>query len=282
MLKHKTRGVHHPYYKQTEGLEARRMHERPDIQDLTNFLIDYATTMIGVGTYTSRVVRCTQRIAHTYGYDANISFLFNHTYITVIDIEDHSLQRTCIADNKALGVNFRTILELSALSWSIFDHAYSISYARRYYEHAIHIGKNNVYLNILFASIANGAFCEVFGGDMAAIALVFVATLFGASLRAIGVAWRVDIRFIYIICSFVSSLIAAFGAGVSMTQTPASALGASTLYLVPGVFFINAIIDVLKNNILMGLSRVVSVSILIACIAIGVYATLELSALYYH
>lgn len=250
--------------------------KRPDIQELTDFLVEYATTMIGVGTYTSRVHRCIVRIASAYGYEASTSFLFNHTYITVMDAKDHSIRRTYIADNKSLGVNFRIILRLSSLSWSIYDHGYNLSFAKRYFKKATFGVSRNPYQVIALVSVANAAFCQVFGGDLMAIIVIFFSTLVGTSLREVLHRNKVDVRILYILCAFVSSLLAQYGSQL-LSQTPQAALSASTLYLVPGVFFINVTIDVLKNNILMAISRVVNVSILIICIAIGLYATLAIS-----
>ena len=61
------------------------------------------------------------------------------------------------------------------------------------------------------------------------------------------------------------------------TNTSDVALGSSILYLIPGVFFINSVINILKNHILMGLSRIIGVAILICCIALGICMTLSIS-----
>lgn len=61
------------------------------------------------------------------------------------------------------------------------------------------------------------------------------------------------------------------------TNTSDVALGSSILYLISRVFFINSVIDILKDHILMGLSRIISVAILICCIALGIYMTLSIS-----
>lgn len=259
------------------GAYCELKNKRPDIQELSDFLVEYATTMIGVGTYSARVNRCISRIATTYGYEVSTGFLFNHTYITITDKKDHSIRRTYIANNKSLGVNFRIILRLSALSWSIYDHGYNLSFAKRYFKKSISKVARKTSHTIMLVSVANAAFCHVFGGDIKAVVLIFFTTLLGTIVRAFLHNKKVDMRFIYIICSFLSSFGAEFGSGLIATQTTASALSASTLYLVPGVFFINVTIDVLKNNILMGISRLVNVSILIICIAMGIYMTLTIS-----
>ena len=44
-----------------------------DIQELTEFLMDYAISMLSVGTYTARVIKCTTRIGKVFGYEVHIS-----------------------------------------------------------------------------------------------------------------------------------------------------------------------------------------------------------------
>ena len=44
-----------------------------DIQELSNFLLDFATTLMGVGSHTSRVVRNVNRIAESFGYGVDMT-----------------------------------------------------------------------------------------------------------------------------------------------------------------------------------------------------------------
>ncbi|EAI6214535.1 threonine/serine exporter, partial [Campylobacter jejuni] len=116
-----------------------------------------------------------------------------------------------------------------------------------------------------------------FGGDFGAGNLVFFATFVGLLLRYILTKAKIDLRIQYILCSFISSWFVFFGLDMGYTNTSDVALGSSILYLIPGVFFINSVIDILKDHILMGLSRIISVAILICCIALGIYMTLSIS-----
>ncbi len=240
--------------------------QKPDIQSLTNFLIDYTKTLLSAGTYTARVAKCVGRIAQVYGYEININFFFHHITLNIVDIEDNSIQRTYVIPNHHAHINFKLIFELSALSWAIYDHKYELEKAKSAFN-AISIQKKHSYvLNLLFVSIANSGFCRLFGGDFGAGVLVFFATFLGLLLRIQ-----------YILCSFVSSWFVFLGLDMGYTNTSDAALGSSILYLIPGVFFINSIIDILKDHILMGLSRIISVAILICCIALGIYMTLSIS-----
>lgn len=250
---------------------------KPHIQELTNFLIDYITTFLSAGTYTSRVAKCSERIAHIYGYEINVNFFFHHTTLNIFDKDDNSIQRTYVIPNKHHHINFKLILDLSALSWAIYDKKYNLNEAKELLKEFNQQKKPHFLLNILLISSANSAFCNLFGGDLYACVFVFIATLIGLFLRYILTLIKIDLRIQYILCSFISSWIVFFGIDLKLISEANVALGSSILYLIPGVYFINSIVDILKDHILMGFSRIVSVAILISCIAIGIYTTLSIS-----
>ena len=125
--------------------------------------------------------------------------------------------------------------------------------------------------------MANAALSRLFEGDYGTIVIVLFSTILGTSLRVFFSYLKLDLRISTIICSFLSSYLAFIGTNLNLTLTPEVALGSSILYLIPGVFFINSIIDILKNYIQVGLSRIISVAIIVSCVAIGVYTTLVLS-----
>lgn len=251
--------------------------QKPDIQELSDFIVRYVRVMGAVGTYSSRVNRCSQRIAETFGYTLNLNFSFSHINISIIDPQDYSNFRSYLVTLKPTHLDFRLVRDLSALSWAIYDHIHDVKAARRCFERLIRPHTRPFYSYILLQSISNAAFSRLFEGDFYTMIIVFFATLLGSSLRTFFTHFKLDLRIQYIICSFLSSYVAFLGTDLDLTQTPEVALGSSILYLIPGVFFINSVIDILKNYIQIGISRIISVVILVSCVAIGVYTTLALS-----
>ena len=87
----------------------------------------------------------------------------------------------------------------------------------------------------------------------------------------------VNLKIQYVLVSFVVSFITYLGVFYGFTHTSDVAIGSSILFLMPGVFLINSVFDIINDNTLVGISRAVSTGILILCIAVGVYITLSLS-----
>ncbi|WP_297191984.1 threonine/serine exporter family protein [uncultured Campylobacter sp.] len=251
--------------------------QKPDIQEFSNFIIDYISSMVSIGTYNSRINRCATRIAYTYGYSLTLDFSFNHTTINIIDPDDYSISRTYIVKNAYTLIDFGLISNLSALSWAIYDHIHDIKVAKRCFKKLISTKKRPLYSFILIQSFGNAAFSRLFGGDFGTMLLILFSTLIGATLRALLMKFNVDKRIQYILCSFIASYIVFIGVSLNITKTPEVALGSSILFLIPGVFFINSVLDILKDYIQVGLSRIVNIIIFVCCIAIGLYMTLTLS-----
>ncbi|WP_172199104.1 threonine/serine exporter ThrE family protein [Campylobacter sp. RM16188] len=253
------------------------MQEKPDIQEVTDFLIDYAAKMLSIGTYTARIDRCVSRIAHAYGYDVSLTIFVKHFTISVMDPNDNSIRRTYVKSSATMPISFNLISELSALSWQIYDEQISLKRARSFFNEIISHTKRNFGVSLILMSFANSAFCKLFGGDIGSMASVFVATFIGFYLRHLFSKFGINLKIQYIIVSFISSFIAYLGVYLGVSNTPDVAIGSSILFLMPGVLLINSVFDILNENTLVGISRGLNTGLLIICIAIGVYMTIAIS-----
>ena len=252
---------------------------RPQIQELTNFLSEYAAKMLSIGTYTARIERCVCRIAGAYGYEASLMIFVRHFIISVMDPADNSIRRTYVKTGAAARISFNLISELSALSWEIYDEKIPLARAKAAFAEILASQKKSFAKTLVLLSIANAAFCELFGGDGGAMALVFAATAFGICARYLLGKLKINLKIQYIAVSFAVSFIVSLGARYGLSATPDVAVGSSILFLIPGVWLINSVFDILNENMLVGISRGLNTGLLIICIAIGLFLTLSISNL---
>ena len=252
---------------------------RPQIQELTNFLSEYAAKMLSIGTYTARIERCVCRIAGAYGYEASLMIFVRHFIISVMDPADNSIRRTYVKTGAAAQISFDLISELSALSWEICDEKIPLARAKAAFAEILASQKKSFAKTIVLLSVANAAFCELFGGDGGAMALVFAATAFGICARYLLSKLKINLKIQYIAVSFAVSFIVSLGARYGLSATPDVAVGSSILFLIPGVWLINSVFDILNENMLVGISRGLNTGLLIICIAIGLFLTLSISNL---
>ena len=252
---------------------------RPQIQELTNFLSEYAAKMLSIGTYTARIERCVCRIAGAYGYEASLMIFVRHFIISVMDPADNSIRRTYVKTGAAAQISFDLISELSALSWEICDEKIPLARAKAAFAEILASQKKSFAKTLVLLSVANAAFCELFGGDGGAMALVFAATAFGICARHLLSRLKINLKIQYIAVSFAVSFIVSLGARYGLSATPDVAVGSSILFLIPGVWLINSVFDILNENMLVGISRGLNTGLLIICIAIGLFLTLSISNL---
>lgn len=259
------------------NLDSKMESKKIDIEDLVKFLAKYASSLMANGAYTSRVVKCTQRIGASFGYDVSMVVWIKSITLTVCEREDYSNRRTQVCQNPPLGANFRLISELSALSWQIHDHNISLKEAEVRFAHIMQEKNFGFFSSLMCASIANMTFCKLFDGDVGAQICVFMGTFAGFIVRYILTKLKVDIRVMYVIVSFVCSFVAYIGVHFGLTKTPEIAVGLSILYLIPGIQIINSLADVLHEYTLMAISRGINMGIFLICIAVGAYLTLSIA-----
>jgi len=252
------------------------MNDEYDVWELSSFLLEYATTLLGVGAPTSRVVRSVTRIAHSYGHGMNLAVFPKHIVMTVFSGKDKAISRTRVYEIKHLPFNFEVILRLNALSWKAGDNRLPLATLRARYESVIARPHMSRWLVLLLVACANASFCRLFGGDPRAMGMVFIATLAAFYIRQEMSRRHIDVRMVFLVCAFVASYIGSLDTQLGISSTPEVTLGASVLFLIPGIPLINAVHDTLEGFILMGIARAVNASILIACISMGLALTLLL------
>ena len=132
----------------------------------------------------------------------------------------------------------------------------------------------NRWLILFLISLANMAFCFLFGGDLGSGLCVFAGTLCGFFVRQ-----ELNARHVYpylVICvsAFVASFVVGLGAKLGLEANPEIALGTSVLYLIPGVPFINGMMDLLDGFMLNGISRLMTAVMIVISITVGLSCTL--------
>lgn len=244
------------------------------VRELSNFLLDLSRTLMGAGAHTSRVVRNVTRIAESFGYKVDMTIFQMHITMTIRHAKDDTVRRTSVGKIGAAAFNFNTISQISTLSWEAHDDYLSFRELLERYKQIIHEPRLSRWWVLGLVTAANACFCRLFGGDVYAMGIVAVATLIGFFIRQEMSARHINHMAIFLVCSFIASLIAATGFWFHLGSTPETALGTSVLFLIPGVPLINSIFDLLEGHVLVGISRAVNALILIVCIALGLSATM--------
>lgn len=242
--------------------------EAHSLKDLCLFLSDYAAWLLGCGATCIRMERNIGRMARAMGCEAVMTILPRHIHLTVCT-PDHSDSYTYITATRTTAISFDINTRLSELSWALADGRIGFTTAKERFEEIIRTPPAGKNLVLLLASLANAAFCRLFSGDWAAVAIVFLSTIAGYYLKQVLCEHRLDMRVVFIICAFVSSVLAASAELFSIGETPEIAVGTSVLYLVPGIPFLNSFSDMLAGHYICSFSRFTHAVILTCCLSVG-------------
>ena len=136
--------------------------------------------------------------------------------------------------------------------------------------------KHNRWLVVLMIGFSCASFSHFFGGDRAAYWVTFVAACCTMILRQ-ELAHRQHNPFVnFAAAGFVATIITSLGVVFEAGENPQIAMAASVLLLVPGFPLINAVSDMLKGHIHMGIARWVFATLLAISVSIGIVAAMTL------
>lgn len=249
------------------------MQQETRIGEVSDLLLDFAISLMGAGSHTSRVVRNVVRVATALGYEVHLTIFQKNVTMMVKDLNSAEWV-TAVRRIKPMALNFRIISSLSTLSWDAFDSHLSLEEIRIRYEQIMAHPRMSRWLVLFLVACANASFCKLFGGDAIAMGLVFLGTLVAFYVRQEMMNHHLNHFIVFIVAAFVSSIITGIGVHYNLGSTPDIALATSVLFLVPGVPLINSIMDILEGHVLAGISRMVNATILIICLSIGFLITL--------
>lgn len=245
--------------------------------DVCVFLADYGARLLASGATCIRLDRNVGRMAEAAGMEADMTVMPRHIHLTVLDRRSGEML-TSIATVPDSGINYAVNAELSRLSWEVADGRISLTGARERYDAIIAGagGRRSVQAVILAVAAANASFCRLFGGDWIAMTIVGLATLAGYYLKVKLLAGKVDVRLVFIVCAFVSTVIGATDALFDIGGTREIALSTSVLYLVPGIPLLNSFSDMLYRRYLCAFARFADAAILTCCLSLGLLTGLLL------
>ncbi|MDE6310999.1 MAG: threonine/serine exporter family protein [Muribaculaceae bacterium] len=240
-------------------------------QDVGQFIASYAACLMGCGATCIRIEKNVCRIAKAYAKRVEITTFTRHLQISVYDLCHETDCRTLNVAVRHLPIDFTINTRLSELSWEISDMGgMPLDEARRKLDQIIDAPRANPNVVLLLASCANAAFCRLFGGDWVAMAVVFIATLAGLWLKQFLLARKMDVRAVFVICAFVSTVLACTDRLFGLGATPHVAVATSVLYLVPGIPFLNSFSDMLYRHYLCAMSRFCDAMVLTCCLSLGI------------
>ena len=244
-----------------------------DLKEKTVFLAEYAATLEAVGVQTSRIRYNTTRIAKSWGYWCNI-MQFPNTVTITLHSKHHDHSYTYVKKTCEMGLNFKINMKLSHLSWRAYDEHLSLRELKAEFHRIVNEPRESRWTVLILVAFANACFCRLFEGNFTSMAIVWVATFVGFVIRQELTRLHWNTFAVFIICSFISTMIGSTDFFYFHGGTEDMSLGTSMLYLIPGVPIINGVMDIIDRHMINGMARLLNALMLVVCIAIGLSITI--------
>lgn len=240
----------------------------PSTVEAARFLSEYAALLFGCGATCVRMEKNVDRMAKAWNKRVSVTIMPRHIHMTVCD-ECSDEMHTSITTIGHSAISYDINARLSKLSWMIADKKISVGDATKLFDEIRQASQAPGWWKLIAVSCANASFCRLFGGDFAAMAVVFVATFAGFYVRLLLTGAKVDARLVFIVCAFISSVLGATDGLFSLGDTPSVAIGTSVLYLVPGIPFLNSFSDMVDGHYICSYCRLMQAMALTCCLSVG-------------
>lgn len=255
----------------TTSILTQREADTPSTEELGTFLIEYGAWLLGAGATCIRIEKNVRRIAAAFGRHVEITVMPRHLYLAISD-DATGGARTMMRSIAPTPVSFSINTRLSELSWAVADGKMTFAEAKTEFGKIVVAEGDEGVPVLLLVTLANAAFCRLFGGDVTAMGVVALATAAGYWLKETLLARGTDVRLVVLLCSFVSAVLGSTDLLFGVGTTPDVALATSVLYLVPGIPFLNSFSDLLDRHYICAFSRMTDAVVLTACLSTGLFA----------
>lgn len=139
----------------------------------------------------------------------------------------------------------------------------------------------NRWLVAVMVGISCACFSRLSGGDHAVFGITFIASFVGMLVRQEFAHRQFNPLLNFGLTAFVTTLISSIGALYQVGNQPYLAMASSVLMLVPGFPLINAVSDMVKGYVNMGIARWMMASLLTLATSLGIIGAMNITGVWW-
>ncbi|MDO6619181.1 threonine/serine exporter ThrE family protein [Pseudomonadota bacterium] len=244
--------------------------------DITRLVVRSAQLLLAYGAESDLVEEISQRLGKALGLaSVELSISSNSLVLTSL------VHGRCITTTRRIrehGINMKVVCEVQRICLLAERGVCNAKQVKRRLEIIEPKSYPAKYL-IPMIGLSCASFCHLFGGDITACLITFCASAIGMSVRLSLVKKHFNALIIFAITAFITTIIAQIGFITDLTSTPKTPMAASVLMLVPGFPLINAISDMVKGHMNVGISRWGHATLLTLATVIGITLSMALGGI---
>lgn len=247
------------------------------VHEKATFILNIGYHLISHGAHATRVRNIITKMGQVVGFEDFVPNIMFTTLDISFRYQGQYYSRAIRIDKHLVDMNL--ISQISTITWKLNN---DILDNQKFCELKDQFDK--IFLNptkkypewMLALSVAAScsAFCKLLGGGSYDLGISFMATLTAFYSRKYLHKYLTLNRYVVVwIITTISTIFSASLIDLSQTHYP---IMSNILFLIPGVPFTNAFIDILSDRPLMGLSRLSSAILIIFCLSLGIITGLSL------
>ncbi|WP_394206026.1 threonine/serine exporter family protein [Shewanella waksmanii] len=244
--------------------------------DITRQVVRVAQLLLAYGADSELVEEISQRLGLALGLGSvELSISSNSLVLTSL------VHGRCITTTRRIrehGINMTIVCELQRICLLTEKGLYGLSEVRKRVNRIEPRSYPKRFL-VPMIGLSCASFCHLFGGDITAILLTFIASSVGMLVRLFIAKHHVNLLVNFAITAFITVAIAQLGYHIDITATPKLPMAASVLMLVPGFPMINAISDMVKGHLNVGIARWGHATLLTMASVVGITMAMQLGGL---
>ncbi|MDF0533244.1 threonine/serine exporter family protein [Shewanella sp. A32] len=244
--------------------------------DITRQVVRAAQLLLAYGAESDLVEELSQRLGQALGLaSVELSISSNSLVLTSL------VHGRCVTTTRRIrqhGINMAVVCELQRICLLTEKGLYGPNDVRKRLAH-IHPRTYPKWVLIPFVALSCGSFCHLSGGDATACSITFFASAIGMYVRLAMAAKHFNVLVNFAVTAFVTSMLAQVGFMYPLTTTPRLSVAASVLMLVPGFPMINAISDMVKGHMNVGIARWGQATLMTVASVIGITIAMQLGGL---
>ena len=248
------------------------MEKITELDKKMDLILSAGKILIENGATNDKTIRVLNRIAIFMKIpteNVNLHILRQIIFLEIFDGEKNILSfRKC---NKT-AVDFNIIYLITKISWQILKKSVSLDELKKILEEIESRPKIYSHWQIILAvGIACGGFCCLFGGNFFEIICTAISTMAGKFTQIKLLKYKVNEFLAITFAAFIATTLAYFS-----HETSVMPMIACSLFLIPGVPIVNAVVDMLNKFFLKALIELLRSFLIISAMTTGIVLSAEI------
>ena len=223
----------------------------------------------------SRLIeQTTERLGIAFGLDSVEIALTSKAIILTSRFNDHCVTTT--RTMKAHGIDMGIVCEVQRICILVEKKIYDVEQVKQRLDN-LAVPKYNSVVVACFVALSCACFSHLFGGD----SIVFMATWFTSFIAMRIRQWLTQLHHnlltVFFITAFTATFMGSFASTFEWGNKPELIMITSVLQLVPGFPLINAVSDMVKGHVTIGMARGMTATLLTLASTLGIVLAVQLA-----